>query len=65
MLYARTHKSREFHAVYFNYCEFRDTLFENRRQPVEKVSYGFLDIRNDNSSSQIVATTLLAIVITA
>ena len=31
-------------------------FFDNRRQSVEKVSYGFLDIRNDNSSSQIAAT---------
>ena len=41
------------------------SFFENRRQSVEKASYGFLDIRNDDSSSQIVATTLLAVVIAA
>ena len=37
----------------------------DRRQSVEKVSYGFLDIRNDDSSSQIVATALFAAVIAA
>ena len=40
-------------------------FFENRRQSVEKVSYGFLDIRNDDCSSQIVATALFSAVIAA
>ena len=61
----KTVKRRFFKSAFLCLRVAKQSFFENRRQSVEIVSYGFLDNRNNDSSSQIVATTLFAAVIVA